>query len=283
MDVEEGRALLDDLVRRSTAPDRVVRHAWSVGDLVIWDNLGALHRACEFDRTQPRRMHRTTLERMTSLHESGGISLQELDNVRTQHRVSEANFKAAREAINVDAPISGVITRINVRASQNVKPGDALFTVADTRTLRTRLLVTESSARRMRVGDAAEAVYAGQTLEGRIVQVDRSMDSKKQAYGVMVEFQNPGGRVASGSNAEVRILNDSGTEQLMLHRKDVQRNDDEHYVFVARNGFAVRTPVRIGASIGTSVEILDGLRAGDSLITASQMLLDDGSRIRIVD
>ncbi|MGW6118208.1 TauD/TfdA dioxygenase family protein [Nocardia sp. NPDC055165] len=61
MDPEQGRALLDDLQARATAPERVLRHAWSVGDLVIWDNRGLVHRACEFDRREPRRMHRTTL------------------------------------------------------------------------------------------------------------------------------------------------------------------------------------------------------------------------------
>ncbi|GAB2851514.1 TauD/TfdA family dioxygenase [Actinocorallia aurea] len=61
MDVEEGRALLADLEARATAPDRVLRHSWTVGDMVIWDNRGLVHRACAFDRTEPRRMHRTTL------------------------------------------------------------------------------------------------------------------------------------------------------------------------------------------------------------------------------
>jgi alpha-ketoglutarate-dependent taurine dioxygenase len=61
MDVEEGRALLAGLQRRATAPDRVFRHAWSVGDMVMWDNRGLVHRACPFDKTEPRRMHRTTL------------------------------------------------------------------------------------------------------------------------------------------------------------------------------------------------------------------------------
>ena len=61
MDVEEGRALLADLERRATAPERVLRHSWSVGDMVMWDNRGLVHRACAFDRTEPRRMHRTTL------------------------------------------------------------------------------------------------------------------------------------------------------------------------------------------------------------------------------
>ena len=61
MDVEEGRALLADLLARATAPERVYRHEWAVGDLVIWDNRGVLHRACPYDAASPRDMHRTTL------------------------------------------------------------------------------------------------------------------------------------------------------------------------------------------------------------------------------
>ncbi len=61
MDVDEGRALLADLLARATAPERVYRHEWAVGDLVIWDNRGVLHRACPYDATSARDMHRTTL------------------------------------------------------------------------------------------------------------------------------------------------------------------------------------------------------------------------------
>jgi alpha-ketoglutarate-dependent taurine dioxygenase len=61
MDEDEGRAFLDDLLAWATAPERVYRHTWEVGDLVIWDNRGVLHRACPYDETSPRDMHRTTL------------------------------------------------------------------------------------------------------------------------------------------------------------------------------------------------------------------------------
>jgi alpha-ketoglutarate-dependent taurine dioxygenase len=61
LDVEESEALLAELEARSTAPERVLRHSWSVGDMVIWDNLGLVHRACPFDRSKPRRMQRTTV------------------------------------------------------------------------------------------------------------------------------------------------------------------------------------------------------------------------------
>jgi len=61
MDIEEGRALLGDLLDRATKPDRVFRHSWTVGDMVIWDNRGVMHRALPYDTSSPRDMHRTTL------------------------------------------------------------------------------------------------------------------------------------------------------------------------------------------------------------------------------
>lgn len=61
VDPEDSRALLDDLLRRATSPDRVYRHNWSVGDMVIWDNPGILHRVMAFDRRSGREMHRTSI------------------------------------------------------------------------------------------------------------------------------------------------------------------------------------------------------------------------------
>jgi alpha-ketoglutarate-dependent taurine dioxygenase len=60
MSPEDGRALLDDLLDRATTTDRVYRHTWQVGDVVIWDNRGVLHRAAPYDPSSPRDMHRTT-------------------------------------------------------------------------------------------------------------------------------------------------------------------------------------------------------------------------------
>jgi len=61
LDPDDGQALLDDVMVRATAPHLVYRHEWNVGDLVIWDNRGLLHRALPYDPMSPRDMHRTTL------------------------------------------------------------------------------------------------------------------------------------------------------------------------------------------------------------------------------
>jgi alpha-ketoglutarate-dependent taurine dioxygenase len=60
-DVEEGRALLAELLERATVPDKVYSHSWSVGDTVIWDNRGVLHRAAPYAPDSQREMLRTTV------------------------------------------------------------------------------------------------------------------------------------------------------------------------------------------------------------------------------
>ena len=61
MDLDEGRALLAELLDRATQPGLVYSHRWSVGDTVIWDNNGVLHRAAPYDPDSPREMLRTTV------------------------------------------------------------------------------------------------------------------------------------------------------------------------------------------------------------------------------
>src|SRR4029453_12880135 len=53
MDPHQGRGPPAARLARSTTPERVYRHVWSVGDMVIWDNRGVLHRACPYDPTSP--------------------------------------------------------------------------------------------------------------------------------------------------------------------------------------------------------------------------------------
>ena len=61
--VPEGRLLLRDLIEHATQPEFVYRHAWRVGDLVIWDNRATMHRARPFEDTK----HRRELRRVTTL------------------------------------------------------------------------------------------------------------------------------------------------------------------------------------------------------------------------
>ena len=62
MDITESEALLIRLRDWATKPQFVYRHKWSLGDMVIWDNTGTMHRAMSYDHKSGRLMHRTKLE-----------------------------------------------------------------------------------------------------------------------------------------------------------------------------------------------------------------------------
>ncbi len=67
---------------------------------------------------------KTSYERMENLYESGVISQQERDNARTAFDVAAADWESVQQMIQVRAPIEGFVTKINIRESDNVDPGD---------------------------------------------------------------------------------------------------------------------------------------------------------------
>jgi alpha-ketoglutarate-dependent taurine dioxygenase len=62
MDADESRSLLDELLAWATQERFCYAHDWQVGDIVIWDNTGVLHRAQPYDASSGRILHRTAVE-----------------------------------------------------------------------------------------------------------------------------------------------------------------------------------------------------------------------------
>jgi alpha-ketoglutarate-dependent 2,4-dichlorophenoxyacetate dioxygenase len=71
--VEEGRALIEELISFATQPQFVHQHRWRVGDLVIWDNRCTMHRGRPYDDTQRRVLHRTTVSDYANTVEQEGL------------------------------------------------------------------------------------------------------------------------------------------------------------------------------------------------------------------
>ena len=73
--VEEGRALIEELIAFATQPQFVYRHCWKVGDLVMWDNRCTMHRGRPYDDSQRRVLHRTTVSDVANTLEQEGLTL----------------------------------------------------------------------------------------------------------------------------------------------------------------------------------------------------------------
>lgn len=220
--------------------------------------------------------------RMEDLYATGGISQQELDNARTSYQVAQANWDAVQQSVLVRAPISGVLTKVNVRESDNVQPDDELFTVSRVDKLKSKLWISDKEIRRFRKGLPAHATWNRVEISGKVVQVDMSINKDMQAFGVTVELDNPAKIPLTGVVAAVNVDLYSNPEAVVVERKNIFKEGEKTYVFVADGGAASKKFVVLGNSHGLDVEVVGGLAPGDELIVEGQMHLQDGAKIRII-
>lgn len=223
------------------------------------------------------------LARLEKLYQKGGVSQQTYDNVRVQYDVAKANWDAVNRSVEVKAPISGIITRIDVSASDNVKRKAELFTVSQTKRLKAKIWVGENEICDIQPGLPAVAEWHGRQIKGQVKQVDLSMNVMHQAFGVVLEFDNSDNAVVCGTTAEIKIFTYRNPQAIVVPTKTLVKRAGKRYVYLAQNGVAKLQPVTVGRSSGLNTEILSGLQAGDTLITEGQLLLEDGRKIKIIE
>lgn len=225
---------------------------------------------------------RAAFERMKNYYEVGGLSRQDFDNAQASYEVAKANWDAVRQSVLVRAPIGGIVTRINLRETENAHKDDELFAISQVDRLKARIWVSDKQICSVAKGQKAFAKWNDISLEGEVVQVDLSMNRERQAFGVVVEFANPDMAIRCGVTATIEIETYQDLAAIAIERKNVSKQDTVYYVYVHNGGAAHKRPVTLGRSSETRVEILTGLHPGDELITEGQMHLDDGTKVKII-
>ncbi len=148
--------------------------------------------------------------------------------------------------------------------------------------MKSKVWATEKEIVSIKEGLPATASWNGVEIKGQVVQVDMAVDKDKQAFGVVCEFDNPDRFLKIGIIAEVRIITYSNPKAIVLERKNVLKNKDQHYVYIASDGMAMERAVILGRSQGPDVEIAEGLAAGEEIVIEGHMLLEQGKKIRTV-
>jgi membrane fusion protein, multidrug efflux system len=183
---------------------------------------------------------------------------------------------------DVKAPISGYLTRLDVLESDNVEPGDALFTVSNNVRLKSTVWVMDREVGRLEVGQPATANWQGHSLSGRVIQVDMAMDQSRKAFAAKLEFDNSDLAVPSGITADIGIEVYSREDSIVVDMGEVIDSGEHHYVYLAEDGVSRRREIRTGRQEGLKIEVLSGLSPGDTLITEGVNLVSEGSKIRII-
>lgn len=226
---------------------------------------------------------KTAFQRIDNLYKSGGISLQERDNAKAGYDVAAADWNSVAQMVKVKAPISGYVTKVHVSETDNVDKEDALVTISRTDRMKAAIWVSEDEIADVKKDMPAFAAWKGNSVEGKVVQVDMAMSAMKKAFRALVEFNNPDNRMKAGTTVDIRITTSTKTGAIVVERKNLLEEKGEYFVYVVTDGKAEKRTVSPGKQQGLDVEILDGLNPGDQLVVEGQMLLENGNKVKIVD
>lgn len=200
-----------------------------------------------------------------------GVEDSELEALRT-----ERHYDAT---MTLRSPINGLIAERQAAAGQIVEPMNALLTVVDLREVWTVVDVYEQNIAQVRTGQSVEVVttaYPNEIFRGRVASVGAVIEAQSRSVKVRITLANPGERLKPGMFATVRIqgINSSATPTLYVPSGAVQRDGSRSIVFLplGDSAFVVRE-VRVGRRSGDTVEILQGLAAGERIVTAGTFLL----------
>ena len=188
--------------------------------------------------------------------------------------------------VNVPAPAGGVVITRTVNPGQVVTAGHELFVVADLSTVWVIGDLYEKDFAAVQVGASATVTVPmspSTPVRGRVAYIDPRVDPATRTAKVRVEVPNPKGDLRLGMFVSVAFETGTSQRVTVIPRTAIQNVGDRTVVYVPTEdaGRFVERPVKLGPAMGGAVQVLEGLRAGERVVTEGSFFLRaEASRTR---
>lgn len=184
------------------------------------------------------------------------------------------------------APFDGMIVRRHREAGDIVVPGSAVLSLISTDELWISAWVDETQMTGLRVDQPARVVFRSQTQQpypGKVARLGREVDRETREFIVDVRVLDFPENWAIGQRAEVYVESASKDSVVLLPTMFIMMQENRQGVFVDADGKAQWRPVTLGLRNAETVEVVEGLQAGDIVIKPikAAVALHDGRRISI--
>ncbi len=191
--------------------------------------------------------------------------------------------RQAERTLTVRSPADGVVVKKDVVPGMKVAAGDMPYEIVDLSSVWVLADVYETELSHVKVGAPATLTLKampGKEYRGRVAFIDPFLDAKTRTAKVRIAFANPGGDIKPEMFGEV-VLKSAPRQALRIPSDAVIDSGTRHVVFVALgDGKFQPREVRVGADDGTEAEVLEGLVAGDKVVTRANFLVDSESRLK---
>jgi RND family efflux transporter MFP subunit len=177
---------------------------------------------------------------------------------------------------SLNSPIDGVVVERNATIGATVGPDASVFKIIDISRVWIDANVFEKDLPRMRVGQQVKVTttaFPGATFSGKVIFVNSVLDPDSRTVKVRTEVPNPDGRLKPDMFANVEVVTDVAASAISVPQSAVLEDGGRSFVFVAENSAYKKLQVQTGIRTGDRVEIVDGLKSGDRVVTKGNYLL----------
>ena len=215
----------------------------------------------------------------------------------------EAEFKATKAAVSqaeavvdinrrrldktvIKAPFDGFVVRRLVETGQNINIGDPVIGLADMHSMRVKIHVNEQDYVHLDQDDNVTVrveAYPERSFAGQVDRIGVKADPHTNTFEVEILVANPDLILKAGLTAAVNITVDEIQDAIMIPQDCVLYREKRKEVFVVTDADnAAAREVTLGRVDGSSVRILEGIAAGESLVTTGGQYLKDGDKVVVV-
>lgn len=212
------------------------------------------------------------------------LALKTKANELERARLAMAEAQRRVDELTVRAPVDGFIGTLNVQNRMVVAANAPLMTLVDLSRLEIEIEVPETYVSDLGLGMNAEVQLPTGTATGKLSalspEVVRGMVLARVRFDGDQRGEQPKG-LRQSQRVTARLLVEEKPNVLMLPRGPFVESEGGRYAYVVRDGIAVRTPIRIGATSISAVEIQSGLQQGDKVVVAGTDAFNNAGRISI--
>jgi membrane fusion protein (multidrug efflux system) len=230
----------------------------------------------------------SNLRRTEDLARKNFVSSSAQDQAASNVQVAEARLKLAEARLakmKIVAPFDGVVGIRNVSIGDYVRDGADLVNVEDIRTLKADFRLPERYLPQLKPGlpvEVAADALPGSAYAGAIEAINPRIDASGRSLEVRARLDNADGRLRPGMFARVRVLLGDRPNALMVPEEAVVPLGDDFFVYTVADGKAKRVRVKLGVRRDAQVELLEGVKPGEQVVTAGIRVQRDGQPVRIV-
>lgn len=178
------------------------------------------------------------------------------------------------------APISGTVESVGLTKNGMASASSIAFVISNKNTMQVTFYVTEDVRDEFTAGQAVTVSRGSSTYGGTITEIGNAVDMQKGLFKVKATIYDMPD-LASGVTASITTTCHSAKDVIVIPCDAVYYENGDAYVFVARDGTAVKTPVETGIYDDQNIAITSGLIEGQQVITTWSANLIDGCAITV--